>query len=265
MRPELFGATAERKVGFDIERSKLLFDLVKTEVNTKTGISKRLENSIESFMLQYALSNVNQIASTGSRKISEAIGKDDGSMFGTRRKDLKTGETVFYDLKIDQEVLSSPPQFMSNPNYNQVYVLVHSDIMEEGSGGYSYYQTVAKGSSTASLYNVQKAFLSEAYAVKDHFKKNTLVRPVNDVTEKSIELFSEVKGLQKGDKMILRAHNDTLRVNAVQAIVTNIKKIETEDSTKWKVTLAKHTPLSNFKNSAAKRYAAHVASENKCN
>jgi len=200
----------------------------------------------------------------GTKKISEAIVKDNGSIFGTRRKDLTTGETVFYDLKVDQKLLPSPPQFLSNPKYSQVYVLVHSDIAEDGLGGYSYYQTVAKGSSTASLYSVEKQYLSEQYAIKDHFKKNTLVRPVNDVTVDSIELFSEVKGLKEGDKIVLRTHNDTLRVNAVQRIITSIKKVETEDSTKWKVSFSKGAPLSSFKNIAAKRYAAHVASENKC-
>lgn len=264
MRPELFGASSDRAVGYDIERSKLLFDLVKTEVNTVTGISNRLENSKESFIVQYALSNINQIASIGTKQIAESILADNGSIFGTRRTVTSTGEIVFYDLKIDQKVLPSPPQFLSNPNYGQVYVLVHSDVAVEGEAGTAYYQTIAKGSSTASLYNVKKQYLSSQYAIKDHFKKNTLVRPVNDVMTESIELFSEVKGMQEGDKMILRTHNDTLRVNAMQAVITGINKVETEDGTKWTVTLGKHKPLSSFENEAAKRYAAHVVSENKC-
>jgi hypothetical protein len=265
MRPELYGAREKGSIGYDKKRSDLLFKLVKREVNTKTGISTRLENSKESFMVQYALSNINQIASLSSKKISQAVVSENNSIFGTRRKDLTTGETVFYDLKIDQNLLPSPPRFISNPNYGQVYVLVHSDVKKDGTGGNAYYQTIAKGSATSSLYSVKEAYLSEPYSINDHFKKNTLVRPVNDITTESIELFSEVKGLKEGDKMLLRTHDDRLRINAVQAIVTGIEKVETEDSIKWKVSLAKHTPLSNFKNIAAKRYAAHVASENKCN
>jgi len=264
MRPELYGATNERPKGYDKERSELLFKLVKTEKNPTTGISPRLENSKESFLVQYALSNINQIASISNRTISEAIVKESGSIFGTRRKDLTTGETVFYDLRIDQNLLPSPPKFLSNPKFGQVYVLVHSDIATEGGSNSAYYQTIAKGSATSSLYNVKKAFLSEPYAINDHFKKNTLVRPVEDVTTTSIELFKEVKGLKEGDRMILRNHDDKLRVNAMSAIVTNVEKVETKDETKWKVTLAKHTPVSDFKNKAARRYAKHVASENKC-
>ena len=274
MRPEMYGATKDRKIGYDTERSNLLFNLLKSDIDQKTGRSPRLDNTKESFMLQYALSNIGQIASTGSKKITQALVKEDGSAFGVRRTTLpSTGETIFYDLKLDKKELDKAPLLMSNPNYGQVYIRIHEDIATDDSKGFAYYQVVAKGSSTASLYSVQKEELSAEYKLDKHFKKNALARSVEDPAgTMSIDLFKEIKGLKQGDKMILRKHHDVLRLSAVEVTVENVKKVSVKDKATgvkrsvFRVTFAKKRKrVSSFIQTANQRYAEHVVDENRCN
>ena len=106
-----------------------------------------------------------------------------------------------------------------------------------------------------------------------HFKKNSLARSVEDpASTMSIDLFQEIKGLKKGDRMILRKHHDVLRLSAVEATIENVKKVSVKDKATgvkrsvFRVTFAKKRKrVSDFVKTAKQRYAEHVVDENRCN
>ena len=223
--------------GYDQKRADLLEKLLQDPNNLETTKSR--------FLLQYALGNPGLLASIGNKKINSALVKENDSVFGTRRTQLTTGEMVFYDLKIDNDLIGEAPLLMSNPNYNQVYIKVHEDVAGEEAKGYSYYQVIAKGSNSASFYTTSELDLVASYDIDKHFPKGSLVRKVEDVNVDTIELYKEVKGLEKGDKLILRTHDDVLREYAVETIVSSVKPVTVTDkvtgikSTNYTVTLEK--------------------------
>ena len=244
LRPEMFGGTKTQE-GYDTTRNKLMFEMLKTEV--KDGRSERLENSKTSFMLQYALSNINLIASVNRQNIMEALVEEKGSKFGSRKAIVpSTGDAVFYNLKFDKSVVADAPLFMANNKFGQVYIKVFEEVETEESKGYAYYQEIAKGTANSSFYSAREYELSDRYKLETHFPSNHITRVVeNPLEETSIDLNTEVKGLQKGDKMILRTSNDVMRLNALVATVESVEKITIKDketettSTKYRVKFAK--------------------------
>jgi hypothetical protein len=223
LRPEMFGATKERE-GYDTLRNKLMFNMIKNK-------PELLDSSKTSFMLQYALSNVNLIASINNKTMMEALVEENGSKFGTRKTTIpSTGETVFYNLRVDKSEVADNPLFIANNKYGQVYIKVHDDLVTEEDQGYTYYQEIAKGSEGSSFYSAREYELSDIYKLETHFPKNHLTRVVEDPsTAESIDLNIEVKGLKKGDKIILRAPQDVMRLEALVARVESITKVKLKD------------------------------------
>ena len=86
----------KRFAGYDQRRAKILAELIEDP--------KKLDVLKNRFAVQYALTNPNLLASTGNKKISETIVEENGSKYGTRKDRLSTGETVFYDLKINNDL-----------------------------------------------------------------------------------------------------------------------------------------------------------------
>ena len=199
--------------GYDQKRSDILEKLLKTQDDLNATQSR--------FLLQYALSNPGLLASTGTKQISQALVKENGSMYGTRRTRVSSGEIVIYDLKLDNDKLDAP-LLLTNPNYGQVYIKVHEDLPGEETKGYSYYQTVAKGSKSSNFYTNNESDLYTPYNIDKHFPKGAVVRQVEDVDIDTITLHKEVKGLEKGDTMILRSYDDVLREFAVQVTISKI-------------------------------------------
>ena len=239
LRPEMFGATKEHE-GYDTLRNKLMFNMIKNK-------PELLDNSKTSFMLQYALSNVNLIASINNKTMMEALVEENGSKFGTRKIIVpSTGETVFYSLRIDKSEVADNPLFVANNKYGQVYIKVHDDLSTEEAQGYAYYQEIAKGSEGSSFYSAREYELSDAYKLETHFPKNHLTRIVEDpATAESIDLNIEVKGLKVGDKLILRESQDVMRLDALVATVESINKVKLKDKetettdTKFRVKFSK--------------------------
>ena len=223
----------KRFAGYDQRRAKLLSELLENP--------ERLEILRHRFAVQYALTNPNLLASTGNKKISETIVEENGSKYGTRKDRLSTGEIVFYDLKINNN-LGEGPLFLANPNYNQVYIRVHEDVLEEGTKGFSYYQVVAKGSASTSFYTVDESDLNTEYSLKTHFPKNALVRAVEDGSINELVLYKQVKGLEKGDKVVLRSHDDVLRSDGIEVIIASIsEEKQTDKITEITTTVSKLT------------------------
>jgi hypothetical protein len=203
--------------GYDQKRATLIEELLEDP--------KNLDLTKNRFLLQYALTNFGLIASTSSKIISEALVKEDNSIYGTRRATISTGETVFYDLKLTNNKVGTSPLLLSNPNYGQVYIRVHQDIVDEDSTGFSYYQTVAKGSKSASFYTNKELDLNTEFNIDSHFSKSVLVRQVEDVNVTEVTLYKPIKGLQIGDKIALREFNDVLRENAIVSTISDINDI----------------------------------------
>ena len=210
----------KRFAGYDQRRAKILAELIEDP--------KKLDVLKNRFAVQYALTNPNLLASTGNKKISETIVEENGSKYGTRKDRLSTGETVFYDLKINND-LGEGPLFLSNPNYNQVYIRVHQDVLDQDTKGFSYYQVIAKGSASTSFYTVDQLDLNTEYNLQTHFPKNALVRAVEDGSVDELILYKQIEGLEKGDKMVLRAHDDVLRADGIEVIISNVSEEKQKD------------------------------------
>lgn len=210
----------KRFAGYDQRRAKILSELIEDP--------KKLDVLRNRFVVQYALTNPNLLASTGNKKISETIVEENGSKYGTRKDRLSTGETVFYDLKINND-LGEGPLFLSNPNYNQVYIRVHQDVLDQDTKGFSYYQVIAKGSASTSFYTVDQSDLNIQYSLETHFPKNALVRAVEDGSINELILYKQIKGLEKGDKMVLRSHDDVLRADGIEVIISNVSEEKQKD------------------------------------
>ena len=105
-----------------------------------------------------------------------------------------------------------------------MYIRVHQDVLDQDTKGFSYYQVIAKGSASTSFYTVDQSDLNIQYSLETHFPKNALVRAVEDGSINELILYKQIKGLEKGDKMVLRSHDDVLRADGIEVIISNVSE-----------------------------------------
>jgi len=160
---------------------------------------------------------------------------------------------------------------MSDSTFGQVYLRVHDDEVAKGESGYAYYQVIGKGSRGSSFYSAMPYELSERYTIARHFPKGSLTRAVESpIDTKSLELFKEVKGLKKGDTMILRDYHDSLRIDAFEATISSVtvKTAKNDMGLKNTITTVKFADnkkkLSTFAQTAQERYNQHIIKKNVC-